>query len=185
MEADTQWLKKFDRDVFQAHMKMADCLGDRSELQSRYEFHVALQPILITARQEENRLRNIYLYLSSKESSLSSEDFKHIKAGLIEAHSNVAAAIKDAGGIMLPALENIKEGAPLRDFILQEPLVAPLGDESKIDGAWFSSMGRQTSTIEDRCSRLYNKSMGAILKRQEAIASHFKEQYGGLTQTES
>ena len=174
LEADAEWLKAFDREVFQTHLRMAQITGEGDEdLYSRYHFHLQLQQILRTAMREEGRLVGVYRFLSSKEGSLSKSEFAEVLAAVKESYKAISTALYEARSISLPALQNIQPGIPLSDFLLQEPLVQPMQDETKIDGPWFAALGRQTSQIEEHCRRLYFKSMGAILARQEAISENY------------
>ncbi|HLK58817.1 MAG TPA: M48 family metallopeptidase [Chthonomonadaceae bacterium] len=175
LEADAEWLKAFDREVLQTHLRMAQIVGDGDyDLYLRYQFHLNLQDILRVAGQEENRLANVFHFLSSKESGLSEGEFGQVFAALKEAHSNISKAYNKTRSIPLPSLQNMQPGMPLSDFLLQEPLVAPILDGSRIDGRWMSALGKQISQIEGHCRRLYFKSMGAILTRQEAIALNYR-----------
>jgi Zn-dependent protease with chaperone function len=176
LEADAEWLKAFDREVLQAHLRMGQILRDGDDdLYLRYQFHLNLQDILRAARQEEYRLANVFRFLSTKESALSKAEFGQVVATLKEARRNIGAAYGKTRTIALPALQNMQAGLPLSDYLLQEPLIDPLPDGlSKIDGNWAGMLGRQISQIEDRCRRLYYKSMGAILMRQEAIAKNYQ-----------
>jgi Zn-dependent protease with chaperone function len=174
LKADADWLKAFDGEVLVSHLWMARAVGeDEQDLLLRYEFQLKLQGILRTAMIEEGRLGNIYRYLSGKTSSLSQGEFNEVLAGMKDAYKNVDTAYRAAQSVKLPALNNIEAGELLSDFLLGEPMVGPMPDEKKIDGIWLGALGRQVSQMETRSRRLYFKSMGAILTRQEAIAEKY------------
>jgi Zn-dependent protease with chaperone function len=177
LEADSQWLQAFDREVFQTHLRIGQILreGD-SELYNRYYFHLHLQDTLKVARQEELRLMGLFAYLRDKGSTLSTADFEQCKAALQEAQRNINTTYEKTRTLLLPALQNMKAGEPLSEYLLQEALIHPMPYTDKgIDGQWVSNLGRQVSQIEERSRRLYFKSMGAILTRQEALAAHYRE----------
>jgi hypothetical protein len=181
LTADVDWLKAFDREVVISHLWTAREVGeDEQDLYARYNFHVSLQDMLRTAMSEEGRLASIYRYLSGKTSTLSDGEFKEILAGVKESYKNVEAAFGKTRSLTLPALQNIEEGGLLSSFLLEEPLVGPLHDEKRIDGTWMGTLGRQVSQMETRCRRLYFKSMGAILTRQEGIAARYREAEGEI-----
>lgn len=175
IDADSEWQKAFDREVFQTHLRMGQILndGDR-DLYQRYEFHLHLQDILRTVTQEQIRLMFMFHFLSTRESALSKSEFEQAHAALNEAHHNIDTAYNKTHSIALPALQNMQPGLPLSGCLLQEPLIHSLPPGSKIDASWVAALGSQISQIEERCRRLYFKSMGAILARQEAIARNYQ-----------
>ena len=67
----------------------------------------------------------------------------------------------------------MQTGMPLSEYLWQEPLLGPMTGKS-IDGNWASALMKQISQMEERCRRLYFKSMGAILQRQEIIAQNYR-----------
>ena len=175
LEADAEWLKTFDREVFQTHLRLGQIINDGDQdLYGRYDFHLRLQDMLRAARQEEYRLAALFQFLSTKEGSLSKSDFEQVRSALAESHRNIQTAYEQTRSAVLPALQNMQTGQLLSDYLLDEPLISPLPPGDKIDGNWASALGRQISQIEDRCRRLYFKSMGAILTRQEAIAQNYR-----------
>lgn len=175
LEADSEWLKAFDREVLQAHLRMGQIVNDGDkDLYARYEFHLGLQDMLRSALQEQYRLAGLFQFLSAKEGNLSKTEFEQVRTALAEAHGNLCAAYGKTRSIALPVLQNIQPGQPLSAYLLEEPMLDPMQDLSRIDGNWLSALGRQIAQIEERCRHLYFKSMGAILKRQEAIAENYR-----------
>ncbi len=178
LEADAEWLKAFDREVFLVHLRMAQIVGagDRV-LFDRYYFHLQLQDRLKAARQEEARLAGVFQFLSSKEDGLEKKEFAQALASLQEAQRSVSLEFDRAKALPMPPLQNVQPGLPLSAYLLEEPLVAPLPPDVKsIDGKWAGALMQQVSQIEERCRRLYFKSMGAILGQQEAIAQRYRSQ---------
>lgn len=176
LEADAEWLKAFDREVFQTHLRVAQLQHEGDEdLYQRYYFQLNLQDVLQVAVEERFRLRNLFRFLATKESSLSQEQFRQVLGTLIKSHQAIAAAYGKTRTFPLPRLQNMQEGQALSDFLLPEMFIPPLpSNVSSIDSNWVSSYGKQLSQIEERCRRLYFKSMGAILARQEAIAGTYR-----------
>ena len=179
VEADEEWLRQFDRTIFQVHLRMAQVTGtgDR-ELYERYYFHLHLQDLLVTARQEQVRMILLYQALAAKSDGLNKGEFAGVIGTLAEAHANIAEALHLHGSAPLPVLQNMHPGMPLGAALLDEPLLPPLPEPVKrIDRAWSTMLMKQVSQIEERARRLYFKSMGAILAKQETIAAAWLQAY--------
>ena len=82
----------------------------------------------------------------------------------------LAEALGRARTMPLPPLHNMRAGAPLSDFLLEEPLVNDPDSFGGISADWINAFMRQLSQVEGRTKRLHFKSLGALLARQEAIA---------------
>jgi Zn-dependent protease with chaperone function len=177
LKADSEFLKQFDREVLQVHLRMAQIVGDGDrDLFERYYFHLHLQEMLKSARQEELRLVALFQFVASKHDGLSKKEFAETQTVLSDAHGNILNALRDYGSVPLPALQNMTTGASLASCLLEQSLVAALpGGQERIDGNWVSGFMKQVSQIEERARRLYFKSMGAILARQEVIAAAWRE----------
>ena len=97
---------------------------------------------------------------------------------LSDIRSSIVTVLQKYGSTPLPALQNMAEGAALSACLLDEVLVGPQpGPEDRIDGGWAAALAKQVSQIEERSRRLYFKSMGAILARQEKIAAAWREKH--------
>lgn len=176
LEADAEWLKAFDREVFLVHLRMAQILSDGTsdnDLYQRYYFHLNLQDILKTARRQELQMIGLFRFLSSKENGLSASEFNGALAALEEVRQEINKAYQTSCALALPALQNMQTGMPLSEYLWQEPLLGPMTGKS-IDGNWARALMKQISQMEERCRRLYFKSMGAILQRQEIIAQNYR-----------
>ncbi len=179
LKTDSEWLKEFDREVFCTHLKMAQIItGFDQEYYQRYEFHLKLQEILKSAKMQEQVLYGMYRFIAEKSGGLSKEEFKQVSATLAQCHGEMLAAMEKSRSVYLPALQNMQTGQPLNEFLLPERLVLLMANQDKIDGEWFSSFGRQISQIEERASRLYFKSIGAILNLQENISAKYSALVG-------
>ncbi len=176
MEADAAWLKGFDREVFLVHLRIAQLLGaGDKEFYERYYFHLNLQDRLKAARTAELGLIGVFRFLQSKQGNLSKSEFAEAVAGLTEIHRTFCMDFQKSYSLPLPALQNMQAGMPLSTYLLQEPLLAPMPlSSSSIDGEWAQAFMKQVSQVEERCRRLYFKSMGAILLQQEALAQSYR-----------
>lgn len=176
LEADKNWLRGFDREVFLVHLRMAQLVGSGDDdLFQRYYFHLNLQDIFESVYLEEARLIMLFQMLSTKESRLSSDDFEGVVRNLRQAHQNIALALNRAHALAMPPLQNMRAGIPVSDYLLQEPFVPPLPPEvSSLDGKWPGALMKQIGSMKSRCRRLYFKSMGAILSRQETIFESYQ-----------
>jgi Zn-dependent protease with chaperone function len=177
LKVESEFLKQYDREVLQVHLRMAQIVGDGDrDLFERYYFHLHLQETLKTARLEEIRLISLFQFVASKHEGLSKKEFAETQSMLSEAHGNILSALRDYGSVPLPTLQNMTAGVSLASCLLEQPLVTalPAGQE-RIDGNWVSTFMKQVSQIEERARRLYFKSMGAILARQEVIAATWRE----------
>lgn len=173
------WLKEFDNEVFLVHLRMAQIVQEGDyDLYARYYFQLNLQDILKTAYAEEARLAATYQFVSSKE-ALSKDEFQQVVTALNVAHRSISVAYEKARAVALPALQNMQEGIALSEILLPLGLLPPHQEgQSELNQQWANTLVEQILEIKEKGSRLYFKSMGAILSRQEAIARKYRERDG-------
>ncbi|MCX6377936.1 MAG: M48 family metallopeptidase, partial [Armatimonadetes bacterium] len=173
------WLKEFDNEVFLIHLRIAQIVQEGDyDLYVRYYFQLNLQEILKTAYAEEARLAATYQFVSSKE-ALSKDEFQQVVTALNVAHNSIAVAYEKARAVALPALQNMQEGIALSEILLPLGLLPPHQEgQSELNQQWANTLVEQILEIKEKGSRLYFKSMGAILSRQEAIARKYRERDG-------
>ena len=177
LEPDKEWLTAFDREVFLIHLRMAQLVGaGDQDLYLRYYFHLKLQETLKKPRLLEMNLVTVFQYLTNNQGEISAEDYVEVVKRLNEIYRGASQAITQANSIGLPALQNLTEGVSLGAYLLPEPLIPPLYENGKsIDVQWMMALGSQLSEINGRCNRLFFKSMGSILSKQEAITKSWQE----------
>ena len=176
LEADVAWLKGFDREVFLVHLRIAQLLGTGDkELYERYYFHLNLQDRLKAARIAEIGLFGVFAFLQSKQGNLSKSEFAEAISSLTEVHRTFCMDFQKSYLLPLPPLQNMPPGMPLSSYLLQEPLILPMpASDKSINGDWAQGFMKQVSQAEERCRRLYFKSMGAILLQQESLAQNYR-----------
>ena len=168
-----------DRDVFQAHLHMAQMIGsgDR-ELYDRYYFQLHVQGVVTAAGIEEMGIARLFAFLAQKGEGLTRGEFQQVVAAVNSAHERILAALQLHGSAPLPVLRNMQAGAPLGACMLDEPLVPAMGDrKSSLDRQFMTAFTMQVRQMSMRSRRLYFKSMGAILAKQEAISDAWRAVY--------
>jgi hypothetical protein len=159
---------------------MAHMTGEgAADLYARYEFHLNLQDVGQAARRSVQAAASTVRLVSSKQGGLSKAELNNARAALDGAYRGVDAACRKAQTILLPALPGVPEGVPLSGALLREPLIHPMPRGNKVDREWVNALGKQASEIDRHSRRLYFKSMGAILLRQEAIARRYRSEVLG------
>src|SRR5262249_24568052 len=85
--------------------------------------------------------------------------------------------LRDANKLLVPALKHMTAGAPLGQFLLDEPLIRPLPvPVSTLDGQWIGRFMEQLNAVIVKLRRIHFKSLGGILALQEKIGSAWLEQ---------
>lgn len=177
LEADRQYLRGLDADMFLAHHQMAQHLmtGAHLELLARYRFHLASQEVLKSVSAERARVESVLQYLSSQE-NVPAEAYREAIRHLREARANLEQALRQAATLALPTLNNLSAGSSLGYFLLCEPLVAEVpANAQKLNNEWVTSFYRQLEGAQSRSHRVHIKSLGAILALQERIAGEWRE----------
>jgi Zn-dependent protease with chaperone function len=175
-EREAESLKDLDAAVFRAHFHAAReaAPGLETDLLNRYVFHVGAQEVAGVLNTEGIRCENVLNFISEQESP-SEETVKDVARHLREAQAAAAAALEKAQGLVLPALRNLPEGTPLRDFLLEGEWVEPLPENEKgIPGEWIGKLMTQFHHTRERAGRVHFKSLGAILALQERIAVAYR-----------
>ena len=178
LDKDFEWMHALDRETFRVHYAMASQLGDmeRTELEDRYRFHLAVQDIhgLVSGH-----MRNIQAMLNalSGQRQIESGQFQQALGALRGAHETLRAQLEAARGLYLPPLTNMTAGEPLGPFLLSEPLIKNLSAGTQtLDGVWINQLMSQMGEVLDKLARILFKSLGAILTLQEKIAARWPEE---------
>lgn len=95
-------------------------------------------------------------------------------AALRQAHEALRIQLGRADGLLLPPLTNMTAGAPLRPFLLADPLLDNLpGYTSSLNGAWVQRLMGQTGEAIEKAARVLFKSTGGLLALQERTAERW------------
>jgi Zn-dependent protease with chaperone function len=176
LEADHQYLRGLDADMFLAHHQMAQHLmtGAHQELLARYRFHLAAQEVLKTVSAERARIEAVLKYLSSQE-NVPAEAYQEAIRHFREARTNLEQALRQAAPLALPVLNNLAAGSSLGYYLLGESLVAEVpANASRLNNDWVNAFYRQLEGAQSRSRRVHVKSLGAILALQERIAGEWR-----------
>jgi Zn-dependent protease with chaperone function len=175
LDKDFEWMYALDRDVFRVHHAMAAELGDndRSELESRYRFHLAAQDIHAFLNGHMRHIQNTLAALAGQR-QVEQWQFQQALGALRGAHDALREQLDVARGLYLPALTNMSAGDSLGPFLLSEPLVANLSAGTQtLDGAWIGRLMNQMGEVLDKLARILFKSLGGILAVQENLADRW------------
>jgi Zn-dependent protease with chaperone function len=179
LEADKEWLDRFDAEVFQAHLGMAQQCEGREEkendLLARYEFHRIVQEVLRQMNIQQATVENLFAFLNNNQGKISEGDMRSAVACLREARAAIEQSLQKTWSAKIPALHNILPHQTLGPFLLNEPIVADLSPLSdSIQGEWVQAMMKQLIQIQEKARRMHFKSLGAILAHQEAISAEWQ-----------
>ncbi|MCI0685448.1 MAG: hypothetical protein L0Y71_25385 [Gemmataceae bacterium] len=167
-----------DRIVFQVHYAMAEVCGASGafteEMLARYGFHAGVQRIFRRLRDTQQELAGMLDYLATRR-QLEPKEFQEVIQSLQGTHHTLRAALDDAAKLRLPRLNNMVQGQPLNEFLLPEPLVSNLADNTQhLDGVWTQRLQHQLAVILDRVRRIHFKSLGGILAVHDQIAETWR-----------
>lgn len=179
IESDIAWLKWFDSEMLKSHFQMALATGsDGQELVERYRFHLALQNQLKEVGRLTDWTESILNNIQQQKSDVSEKDMIEIANAFNEIQATLYRVMFIASKLPIPPLQNMRAGAPLSEFLLEEPVLAPLVSHNRIPGEWIGKLMQQLNHVQDRAKRLHFKSLGTILAQQENIATKWQEVMG-------
>lgn len=176
-EADHEFLKTIDRDVFLVHYRMARQLGEaRAQLLvERYRFHLAAQEIIRLWNRQQSNVENLLEFLAGKE-KISPDTFEEASDILRDASDAIRDGLRQAAELQLPALSNMEEGKRLDLFLVEGKLVKHFDAGNRGDYIrfkWIADFLRQLHNLLERLKRVHFKSLGVILTLQEQIAKEW------------
>jgi hypothetical protein len=180
LKADREWLNAVDRQVFVQHYAMACRLEDSSapELESRYRFHLAAQDILSQLIGYQDYIQEVMRRVAGQR-QIPQELFQQTLAALRKARDTFQQKLEEADKLTLPALKHMTAGAPLGEFLLEEPLVRPLkASTNSLNGQWVGKLMEQLNGVIVKTRRIHFKSLGGILSLQEKIAEQWANTNG-------
>jgi Zn-dependent protease with chaperone function len=175
---------ELDQRCFGAHFAAAQLRAERDalifdwprELLERYRFHVALQDLLRTLINDDNRMNSLMRYLQGKR-ELQSAEFQELVNVLREISQSLADCVEKATNLSSPALTNVPAGTSLRRLIWEKDSDLPRleGAPTQIKFDWILDYLRKQNAAQDRLRRIHYKSLGNILALQEKIGKAWLE----------
>ena len=178
------WFRTLDRRVYLVYMQMAYRIRNELyyDLFNRYRFHMAVQGIYKTATDQYDECEFYYIALTNIDPQKVGPDawnefFGEMLFVFREARSALKKLLREAREIDLPAMKHFDEGERLADFLLDEDLLREPG-ETRITAKWIGKLFRQIEQVQRKSGRLYFKSLGGMLAKQETGASQFSAMKG-------
>jgi Zn-dependent protease with chaperone function len=176
LERDFVWLEDFDQRVFTNYFQMALHLGQGSaeDLFKRYRFHVQLQKIWQELRAREDATESTLVKLANlgHHQRVAPRVFQETFEVFRDAHQALRACLRDSAEMAIPSLKNLPAGRPLREFLLEKPLVQGLNRyERSIKDHWLSKFRAQLQEVKQKTDRIHYKSLGGILALQETVGA--------------
>lgn len=175
IDKDFEWMHALDRQVFRVHYAMASQLGEaeRTELEERYKFHLAVQELHSTLAAHSRHVQMTLNGLSGRR-EVTQDEFQNALAVVRQAREVLREQLERARLLPLPPLKNMTAGEPLGPFLLSEPVVRALhADVMTLEGAWVHQLMTQTDRVIDKSARILFKSLGGLLALQESIAARW------------
>jgi Zn-dependent protease with chaperone function len=179
LEKATDWFSSLDRRVYLVHVQMAYRVNEAyyTDLINRYRFHMAMQGIHKTARDQQSKA-HFFANWAFGQQELSQDDFAEVSHVLRQARKSLKNILRDADDINMPAMKNFVEGEKLGDFLLTKELIREPA-EQLIKGTWVTKLLDQLDEVRAKSHRLHFKSLGGILALQEKISKEFQEKFKG------
>lgn len=171
IETDFDWLVEFDRTVFLVHYQMAYHLnnGSEEELVKRYQFHLGQQDLVFQLPPQQAKVGSVLEVLSDG-GEMSEERFHAMVKTFREAYDVLDGCLRQASGLMIPELKNMKPGESLANFLHGQSMPPPLSaSRSNVTGEWISQFLRCLGNTIDKLRRINFKSLGGILALQEKV----------------
>src|SRR5262249_49034579 len=163
---DYRSFSELDQRCFAAHFTAARLLAERDalvldwprELLERYRFHVALQELLRTLINDDNRMNSLLRYLQGKR-ELQSAEFQELVNVLREISQSLADCVDKATALSSPALTNVPAGTSLRWLIWEKDTDLPRleGAPTQIKFDWILDYLRKQNAAQDRLRRIHYK----------------------------
>jgi Zn-dependent protease with chaperone function len=177
LEEQNDWFSSLDRRVYLVFVQMAYRVNENYyyDLIGRYRFHMAMQGIFKTVRDQQ-RKAHFFVSVGLSQEQVSPDLFAEISHVLRDARKALRNILRDADDINMPAMKNFVAGDRLGDFLLDEELVREL-PEHVIQAKWINKLMRQLDGVRTKAQRLHFKSLGGLLALQEKIAVEFLAQH--------
>jgi Zn-dependent protease with chaperone function len=177
LKQDQKELAAVDRRVFLLHYRMAQEAGEtaRSELLTRYRFHIAIQEIAKTLAESRTSIENVVGFLQERE-EVSNDDIAECVDELRKARDGLVKSLLDAHKITLPPLSNLAAGAPLSEYLFDGTPVKDIKPTAgTIRGPWVVKLMEQILEVHERVRRIHFKSLGALLRFQEGLVEGVRQ----------
>lgn len=184
LERDREWLAAHDRRVFLTYFQMALHVSQEiaEDLFKRYLFHVALQTIWRTLKEQEAPLQAAIGFLNNaKDNRLHPDVFEELLTIFRDAHRALREVLTSAEDMTIPALKNMQAGEPLRPFLLEKRLIEGISKyEGAVTSRWMNKLLEQVREVQSKLDRIHFKSLGGILLLQETIAEDCARRWSQL-----
>jgi Zn-dependent protease with chaperone function len=176
MDEELEWAARLDRRVFCCHYRMAMDLGSEtvSELLNRYRFHLDAQELAVELAEHQEKMDAALAFLRGR-SRVHVDDFIEVRDVFRDAHDALDRCLGRADRLALPELKNMTGGEPVGHFLLEKSLVPQFGRSARaLSGKKIGRFLGQFAEVQDKLRRIHYKSLGAILKLQEAVAEKWR-----------
>lgn len=171
-EQHETWFKAFDERALKTHLAMLNdgALAAKQEYVERYEFQQLLTRITIGLQQAKNHFDGLIQSIVA-EKELTEEQVHWYESELSACRNFATEVLNLAGDQVIPVLEYLNDRPLLRRFLLEGDLIR--GGSNLINQTWVSKFTEQLSGAIQKSARLYNKSLGALIKFQEQFAGAY------------
>jgi Zn-dependent protease with chaperone function len=187
LEEDAEWLADHDERVFVTYFQMALHLSQETaeDLLKRYRFHLDLQAIWRELREQEGPVGAAVAWMNEQSADRADPDYFDAVLSIFRAaHQALREALKSAEAMKIPPLANLHAGEPLRQFLLEKPLVERLTTyQVSLTSRWINKLVRQMGEVQKKVDRIHFKSVGGILALQERIAQECLQRWSQLPTT--
>jgi hypothetical protein len=131
------------------------------------------QTMLLDMIGRRNQLQSLMEFIS-KNRQLQEGDFRAVRRQLEEIHQTLNVKLKDAAGLLSPALTNVPAGSSLYSLIMDRgDTVLPALQSDSISGQWLGMLAARLEGVLRRIRRVHFKSLGSLLVCQERLTGEW------------
>jgi Zn-dependent protease with chaperone function len=176
IKEDEKTFELWDKAMYENYFLAALALQPEraADLKRRYVFLIDIQSWILTLHEHLDRVHNALSMVEGMR-KLQDSDFRDLTRVLNKSADALNDCHKRATDLYCPDMLNIEEGTKVSEIIRNDSWkIIHFNDES-IEGKQVEKLHKGYQATLHRLRRLFFKSMGNILSRQEKIATEYTE----------
>lgn len=161
------WFKTFDETTHLLHLALMQHqqLPEKEAYLKRCDFHNRIQSYYFMLEETQTGFQQT-LKEAIGMGQLDEGDVLRFEGSFNHYQKILNEVVEEAREVLMPSFEYVEEGY-LKDFLLEGNVIR--GGSNLLNNTWISKFSEQMNTVLSRTRRLYFKSLGKIIKMQEAV----------------